>query len=122
MKIVPQQRGFAKITAVLVAIAALSALHFGVAIGTHGLHLVHLIFAVLYLVPLIAAAVWFGALGALVAATVTSSIYYVHIRYSWANQPMENADQYAHIAVYWVVAAVTGIPSSVFREKELAPG
>jgi putative nucleotidyltransferase with HDIG domain len=100
---------FARAFAVIVAIATLSALHFGVAIGTHGLHVVHLIFAVLYLFPLIASAVWFGVPGALVAATLISAVYYLHIRYSWANQPMENADQYAHIAVYWVVALVTGV-------------
>ncbi len=104
-----QHRRFARPFVVIAAIATLSALHFGVAIGTHGLHVVHLIFAVLYLFPLIAAAVWFGVPGALVAATVISTVYYLHIRYSWANQPIENADQYAHIAVYCVVALVTGM-------------
>lgn len=117
MRTVEQQRKFAKTFAVVVSVAALSALHFGVAIGTHRLHAVHLIFAVLYLVPLIAAAVWFGVPGALLAATAISAIYYVHVRYSWAKQPMENADQYTHIAVYWAVALVTGILTEL-RERE----
>jgi hypothetical protein len=65
MRTVEQQRRLPKTLAVILAIAALSALHFGVAIGTHGLHVLHLIFAVVYLLPLIAAAMWFGVRGAL---------------------------------------------------------
>jgi putative nucleotidyltransferase with HDIG domain len=118
MKNVEQRQTFTRAFTVIFAIAALSALHFAVAIGTRGLHVVHLIFAVLYLFPLIAAAVWFGLPGALVAATVITAVYYLHIRYSWANQPMENADQYAHIAVYWVVAMVTGMLTQL-RERDV---
>lgn len=107
-----------KALAVVVAIVALSGAHFGIAIGTNGLHIVHLVFAVLYLFPIIAAAVWFGLAGAVAAAAVISAVYFAHIRYSWANQPMENADQYAHIAMYWMVAVVAGALTQL-REREL---
>lgn len=94
--------------AILIAVSGLTVAHFLVAHGTHGLHEIHIVLGGMYLVPIIAAALWFGLRGALATTTVISLAYYAHIRLSWPNQPMENANQFAMIVVYWVVGAVAG--------------
>lgn len=38
-----------------------------------------------------------------------SLAYYAHIRLSWPNQPMENANQFTMIVVYWVLGTVAGM-------------
>lgn len=86
----------------------LTASHFLVGGGTHGLHEIHIVLGGMYIVPVIAAALWFGLRGSLVVTTLISLAYFAHIRLSWPNQPMENANQYAMIMVYWVIGSVTG--------------
>jgi putative nucleotidyltransferase with HDIG domain len=91
------------------AIAAITLAHFLLARGGHGFHVIHIVLGGMYLLPIIAGAVWFRLRGA-VASTVFASIAYcVHIRLSWANQPMENANQYAMIGVYWIVGVTAGM-------------
>ena len=63
----------------------------------------------MYLLPIIASAVWFRLRGAVASTVFISLAYYGHIRLSWANQPMENANQYAMIGVYWIVGATAGV-------------
>lgn len=77
--------------------------------GTHGLHEIHILLGGMYLVPIIAAALWFGLWGGLVTTAAISLAYYAHIRLSWPNQPMENANQFAMIVVYWIVGTVAGV-------------
>ncbi len=94
---------------ILVVVAGLTGAHFFVAHGTHGLHEIHILLGGMYLIPIIAAALWFGLRGALATTTVISLAYYAHIRLSWPNQPMENANQFAMIVVYWIVGTVAGV-------------
>jgi putative nucleotidyltransferase with HDIG domain len=94
--------------AILVVVLGLTGAHFLVAHGTHGLHETHIVLGGMYLLPIIAAAVWFGLRRPLPTTAVISLAYYAHIRLSWPNQPMENANQFAMIVVYWVVGTVSG--------------
>ena len=98
-----------KTAAVVGAILILTISHFVAGRSTHGLHVVHIILAGMYTIPIIAAALWAGLRGGLVVTAVISVVYFAHIRVSWPGQPMENANQYAMIVVYWVLAAVAGI-------------
>jgi putative nucleotidyltransferase with HDIG domain len=98
-----------KLIAILVAVAGLTGAHFLVARGPHGLHEIHIVLGGMYLIPIIAAALWFGLRGSLATAAVISLAYYGHIRLSWPNQPMENANQFAMIVVYWIVGTVAGM-------------
>ena len=114
---VPAQR--LKALAILVVISGLTGAHFLVAHGTHGLHEIHIVLGGMYLVPIIAAALWFGLRGGLVTTGLISLAYYAHIRLSWPNQPMENANQFAMIVVYWVVGTVAGaLVNLEERERE----
>lgn len=108
-----------KILAIIVAVAALTVAHFLVAHGTHGLHEIHIVMGGMYLLPIIAGAFWFGLRGGLATTAAVSLAYYAHIRLSWPNQPMENANQFAMIVVYWLVGIVTGVLVNVEeRERE----
>jgi putative nucleotidyltransferase with HDIG domain len=98
-----------KALAILVAVSGLTGAHFLVAHGTHGLHEIHIVLGGMYLIPIVAAALWFGLRGGLATTAVISLAYYAHIRLSWPNQPMENANQFAMIVVYWIVGTVAGV-------------
>ncbi len=98
-----------KVVSIIVAVSAVTAAHFLVARGTHGLHVVHIVLGGMYLVPIIAGSLWFGLRGGLTTTGVISLAYYTYIRLSWPNQPMENANQFAMIVVYWVVGTVSGV-------------
>ncbi|HZQ68476.1 MAG TPA: hypothetical protein VFA68_08145, partial [Terriglobales bacterium] len=54
-----------KALVILVAFSGLTCAHFLVAHGTHGLHEIHIVLGGMYLVPIIAAALWFGLRGGL---------------------------------------------------------
>lgn len=108
-----------RILAILVVVSGLTVAHFLVTHGTHGLHEIHIVLGGMYLIPIIAAALWFGLPGGLATTAAISLAYYAHIRLSWPNQPMENANQFAMIVVYWVVGIVTGVLVNVEeRERE----
>jgi len=46
--------------AVLVTVLVLTGAHFRVAHATHGLHEIHIVLGGMYLIPITAAALWFG--------------------------------------------------------------
>lgn len=110
---------YLKGASIVAAVLILTAAHFLVGGGTHGLHEVHIVLGGMYIVPIIAAALWFGLRGTLVVTAVISLAYFSHIRLSWPNQPMENANQYAMIVVYWVIGTVAGMLVNVeHKERE----
>ena len=80
-----------KAAAILAAILILTASHFSMARGTHELHVIHIVLAGMYIVPIIGAALWFGLRGSLAVTALISIAYYIHVRLSWPNQPMVNA-------------------------------
>jgi hypothetical protein len=66
--------------AILVMVSGLTGAHFLVAHGTHGLHEIHIVLGGVYLIPIIAAALWFGLRGGLAGTAVISLASYAHIR------------------------------------------
>lgn len=98
---------------IVVAFLATTFVHAVVGRGTHGLHVIHVVFGALYLVPIVASAVWVGARPAMVLALGSAVAYLVHVRTSWAGQPTENANQLAFAAVYVFV----GVAQRVLRPR-----
>lgn len=98
-----------KAACILAVVFVLTAGHFWVAGGTHRLHVVHIALGGMYVVPIIAGALWFGLRGSLAVTFLISLVYYTYIRLLWPDQPMENANQYAMIVVYWVIGGVAGM-------------
>lgn len=95
----------------------LSAAHFAVGTGTHPLHVMHVVLEGLYLIPIIAAAVWYGIRGGAAAAIGIAALFYIHIRVSWPDQPMENVNQYAMMAVYLLLGFVCGFLVDVEKRE-----
>jgi putative nucleotidyltransferase with HDIG domain len=88
---------------------ATTAVHAIVGRGTHPLHVIHVAFGALYLVPIVAAAVWLGARPAIGLALASAAAYLVHARTVWAGDPMENANQAATAAVFVFVGVVSAV-------------
>lgn len=91
---------------VMMAFAAISVVHGVVARETHALHVVHVAFGAMYLVPTVAAALWIRPAAGVITALVAAVAYVLHARTAWAGDPMENANQYAMAAVFVFVACV----------------
>ena len=82
--------------------------HFSLGTDTHREHMLHLMFAGLYILPIVLSALWWGLRGGLPTSAVISGIYLVHILTTWAGQPMENANQAATTGVFLFLGIVTG--------------
>lgn len=87
--------------------AATTAVHAAVGRGTHALHVVHVTFGALYLLPIVASAVWLGPRPAVGFAIASAAAYLVHARTGWTGDAMENANQFAFATVYVFVGLVT---------------
>lgn len=98
-------------------IGFISWLHFMLPIDSHRAHVLHVVLACLYLLPVIWSAISFGFRRGLLVSTAISVIYLAHIGFSWAGQPMENVNQFAMIAVYLTVGLTSGLLVSL-RDKE----
>jgi two-component system sensor histidine kinase HydH len=68
----------------------------------------HDLYRRLYYLPIIVAAFWYGLRGGLGTAAVVSAAFAPHVVFQWREMPMNSADQYLEMVVYFVVGAVTG--------------
>ena len=98
-----------KVSALAASMALIAVLHFTVSTQTHSLHVVHVFLGAVTIIPILAAAVWFGLAGGVLSATVLAIIYFIHMRLDWAGQPMENINQVAMMTVYLTVGIAAGV-------------
>jgi signal transduction histidine kinase len=100
-------------------ILLISALHFLTPIDSV---ILHQIYQRLYYIPIILAAFWYGWRGGLGAAGLASVSYLPHIALHWQHQNYDYAlNQYAEIALFFVIGAVTGwLGDQKRRERERA--
>ena len=96
----------AQVVALVIAVSVISVAHFTIGTLRHSTHIEHIILQALYVAPIVAATLWFGITGTLLTLVAVSLIYYSYMRLMWPNQPMENANQAAMLASYWVIGAV----------------
>lgn len=88
------------------AISLVSALHFLTPVDSLVLHQ---IYQRLYYIPIILAALWYGWRGGLGATGFSCLSYIPHIALHWQHQNYDYAfNQYAEIAMFFVIGAVTG--------------
>ena len=101
------------------AILLISALHFLTPVDSL---ILHQIYQRLYYIPIILAALWHGWRGGLDAAGLASLSYVPHIALHWQHQNYDYAlNQYAEIALFFVIGAVTGwLGDQKRRESERA--
>ena len=75
----------------------------------------HEIYQRIYYIPIILAAFWYGPLGGLAAAMLTSVLYAYHIHRDWSHIPSYSFNQYAEIFLYNVIGLLIGFLS--IRER-----
>ena len=103
-----QGKSLPRISAVALAIAGISALHYWTAPIQP---MWHGIYQHLYYVPVILAAYWYGVPGGLAAATLTAILYVPHIT-TWTHEQSFLASQLTGLVVFYVTAVVVGLLSS----------
>ncbi|MDQ3320885.1 MAG: ATP-binding protein, partial [Acidobacteriota bacterium] len=97
---------FLPVSAIGAMILLVSALHFLTPVDSPVLHQ---IYQRLYYIPIILAAFWYGWRGGLGAAGLACVSYLPHIALHWQHQNYDYAlNQYAEIALFFVIGAVTG--------------
>lgn len=83
--------------------------HMALAGGTHRLHVLHLSLVAFYLTPVLGAALWGGLRGGVVSSVLVTGVYGLHARYGWPGQPLETAEWWSFVAVFWVVGVGGGV-------------
>ena len=77
----------------------------------------HELFQRLYYVPIVAAAVMYGARGGLIVAGVSALLFLPHVALKWHAWPVFQIDQYAEVVVFTLVAGVTGALADRLRAQ-----
>ena len=110
---------FLPIVFIISTVLLVSALHFLTPVNSL---VFHQIYQRLYYIPIILASLWFGWRGGLGAALLASLSYVPHIALHWQHQNYDYAlNQYAEIALFFVIGAVTGwLGDQKRRESERA--
>lgn len=105
--------------ALVAGVAAISGLHYLASIHITGLHavLLHETLKRLYYVPIVVAAMLYGAQGGLATSLLASALYLPHIVMSWSGWPVFEVDKYAEIVLFNVVGAVTGVIADRLRTE-----
>ena len=78
----------------------------------------HNVFQRLYYLPIVFTAIYFGWLGGLAAAACVAACYIPHIFTAWGQFPGYSMNQYAEIAVFFLVGAVTGLLADRERKRK----
>ena len=97
---------------IVVLVIAISMLHF--VTSTERIYL-HQIYQRSYYIPIVLGSFWFEIWGGLLTAGGLTAVYLVHILRHWSHQPFYSFQQYAEIAVYFVVAILIGALSRAQR-------
>lgn len=77
------------------SVLLLAALHGAVSVETHPAHVIHVILGGLYLLPIVAAALWFGLTGGLLTAVGVSAAYLLHVLLSLEARILRVADVFS---------------------------
>lgn len=97
---------------IIAAVAVISLLHYGTSL--HSI-LLHEILKLLYYVPIVIAAVAYGARGGLATSILASLLYLPHIALDWQGWPVFAVEQYGELILFNVVAGLTGVLADRLR-------
>jgi len=98
-------------------IGGITAAHYGTSTEYYYLHEVY---QRSYYIPILLAAFWWGPLGGLAAAALTSVFYSYHILAHWGHSPAYSFNQFAEILLYHVIGALTGFLIRAERRQRQA--
>jgi len=105
-----------KTALITIFVVLITILHFST--DTRYIYL-HQIYQRSYYIPIVLAGYWFEILGGLVTAAALTALYLVHIWKDWAHLPDYSFQQYAEIAMYFIIAALVGYLSMVQRKTRV---
>lgn len=77
----------------------------------------HEILGRLYYVPIVVAAIRYGAQGGLAVSLLSSALYLPHIVIAWSDWPVFEVGQYGEIVLFNVVGALTGVMADRLRSE-----
>lgn len=89
--------------------AGLALGHMALAQGAHLLHAIHVSLVGFYLAPVVAAALWYGLRGGVLASALVTAAFTAHVRLVWSREPLDAAERGAFVAIFWVVGIVAGV-------------
>ncbi len=99
---------------ILAGVLVISAFHYTTSTDHRYLHE---IYQRVYYVPILLAAFWYGPVGGVSTALLTSGLYLYHIQRDWHHFPMYTFNQYAEIILYHAIGLLVGILSSRERRQ-----
>lgn len=99
---------------ILAGVLVISAFHYTTSTEHRYLHE---IYQRVYYVPILLAAFWYGPVGGVCTALLTSGLYLYHIQRDWHHVPMYTFNQYAEIILYHAIGLLVGILSSRERRQ-----
>jgi two-component system sensor histidine kinase HydH len=102
-----------KICIIAVFVSAITIFHFSTDIKHMYLHQ---IYQRSYYIPIVLAGYWFEILGGLITAVALTALYLIHIWRDWSRYPDYSFQQYAEIAMYFIIAVLVGYLSQVQRK------
>ncbi|HLG54270.1 MAG TPA: histidine kinase dimerization/phospho-acceptor domain-containing protein [Vicinamibacterales bacterium] len=100
--------------AIAVSVCMISALHY--VTSYHSVPL-HEVFQRLYYLPIVVAAVIYGARGGLAVAGLSAVLFLPHVIFNWHAWPAMQTGQYAEIVVFVLVGSVTGLLADRLRAQ-----
>lgn len=89
------------------AIAVVSLLHY--VMPTTLVVWIHPLLQRVYYIPILLGALWFGWRGGIAFAALAGASYIPHIVMAWKSEPEYTAAQYVEIAMFFLIATLTGI-------------
>ena len=99
---------------ILAGVVVISAFHYTTSTEHRYLHE---IYQRVYYVPILLAAFWYGPVGGVGTALLTSGLYLYHIQRDWHHVPMYTFNQYAEICLYHAIGLLVGVLSSRERRQ-----
>lgn len=100
--------------AITASVCAISALHY--VTSYHSVPL-HEVFQRLYYLPIVVAAVIYGARGGLAVAALSGVLFLPHVVFAWHAWPVFQTGQYAEIVIFASVGGVTGMLADRLRTQ-----
>lgn len=87
----------------------ITALHLATPVDPPSWHWLHLLAQKLYVVPILFAAAWSGAVAAFLTTAAASLLLGAHVLLDWSGLPMVQAEQAGSIVTLWIVAVLSSL-------------
>ncbi len=102
-----------RILALVASIVAITVVHYTTRSRDPLLYSIHLFFRVLYVIPLICGAYWYGFRGAAVTFILITMLYLPHVFLGWKHNLTDNINLLGFVVIFIIVSVTTSVLSSL---------